>query len=110
MSIIINSLLSVILFLQLDTVRVYINLCFQAEVEKSNSELQRGLDEEQAKFELQTTVLNENLTTIRGDLVTTQKQLEEVSKSNDELRGEKLGMFNQMVVNTKGERKVICCM
>jgi len=28
------------------------------------------------------------LTTIRGDLVTTQKQVEDLSKSNDELRGE----------------------
>jgi hypothetical protein len=45
----------------------------------------------QAKYELQTTVLNENLTTIRGDLVTTQNQVEDLSKSNDELRGEKLG-------------------
>ena len=64
---------------------------FQSEVENSKSDIQRELDEEQAKYELQTTVLNENLTTIRGDLVTTQKQVEDLSKFNDELRGEKLG-------------------
>jgi len=49
------------------------------------------LDEEKARFELQTTVLNENLTTIRGDLVTAQQKVEDLSKITDDLKGEKLG-------------------
>lgn len=61
------------------------------------------MDEEQAKFELQTTVLNENLTTIRGDMVTAQQQVEELSKSNDELRGEKLGKISSKNKNSISE-------
>ena len=69
--------------------------CFlkiQSGLETARDSLQRQIDEEKAKNDLQITVLNENLTTIRGDLVTTQKSLEEATKLNDELRGEKLGM------------------
>ena len=53
--------------------------------------LQRELDEENARTEMQMSVLNENLGTVRGDLVTTQAQLTDLTKLSDELKGEKLG-------------------
>lgn len=38
-------------------------------------------------------VLNENLTTIRGDLVSNLAAMEEANKLNDQLLGEKLGDY-----------------
>jgi hypothetical protein len=40
---------------------------------------------------MQQAVLSENLTTVRGDLATTQQQLEDLTRTNEELKGEKLG-------------------
>ncbi len=53
--------------------------------------MEKQKDESEARYELQLTALNENLTTIRADMNTHQTRLLEVEKSNDELRGEKLG-------------------
>jgi hypothetical protein len=63
----------------------------QTLAEQGREDTQKQADEERAKFEVQMSVLNENLTTIRGDLVSTQTALEEASKLNDQLRGDKLG-------------------
>lgn len=63
--------------------------------------LKRRTDEEKAKFEVELSVLNENLTTIRGDLVSNLAALEEANKLNDQLMGEKLGdylIFTQNVM------------
>lgn len=63
--------------------------------------LKRQTDEEKAKFEVELSVLNENLTTIRGDLVSNLAALEEANKLNDQLMGEKLGdylIFTQNVM------------
>jgi hypothetical protein len=40
---------------------------------------------------MQLSVLNENLGTVRVDLVTAQQQVTELTKLTDELKGEKLG-------------------
>ena len=47
-----------------------------------------------ARTELQMSVLNENLGTVRGDLVTAQQQVTELTKLSDDLKGEKLSMFS----------------
>lgn len=59
--------------------------------QKACDELQRELDEENARTEMQMSVLNENLGTVRADLVTAQQQVTELTKLSDELKGEKLG-------------------
>ena len=43
-----------------------------------------------ARTELQMSVLNENLGTVRGYLVTAQQQVTELTKLSDDLKGEKL--------------------
>lgn len=55
--------------------------------------MKRQTDEEKAKFEVEMSVLNENLTTIRGDLVSNLAAMEEANKLNDQLLGEKLGDY-----------------
>lgn len=55
--------------------------------------MKRQTDEEKAKFEVEMSVLNENLTTIRGDLVSNLAAMEEANKLNDQLMGEKLGDY-----------------
>lgn len=63
--------------------------------------LKSQTDEEKAKFEVELSVLNENLTTIRGDLVSNLAALEEANKLNDQLMGGKLGdylIFTQNVM------------
>lgn len=62
--------------------------------------IQRQADEDKAKFEVQMSVLNENLTTVRGDLVSNQTALEEATKLNDILMGEKLGNFSAFIYLT----------
>lgn len=56
--------------------------------------VQRQLDEETARTELQLSVLNENLGTVRTDLVAAQTQLTELTKLSDDLKGEKLGWWD----------------
>ncbi len=63
----------------------------QAAAVEARSAMEKQKDESEARNELQMTALNENLTTIRADMNTHQTRLLEVEKSNDELRGEKLG-------------------
>ena len=65
--------------------------CYQDEKQKELDTVQKQLDEENARTELQLSVLNENLGTVRGDLVTAQQQVTELTKLSDELKGEKLG-------------------
>lgn len=55
--------------------------------------MKRQTDEEKEKFEVEMSVLNENLTTIRGDLVSNLAAMEEANKLNDQLLGEKLGDY-----------------
>lgn len=55
--------------------------------------MKRQTDEEKAKFEVEMSVLNENLTTIRGDLVSNLAAMEEANKLNDQLLGGKLGDY-----------------
>ena len=62
--------------------------------EISNCEkLQQQLDETTAKYEMQITTLNENMTTLRADWMSAQSKQEELEKQTDEIRGEKLGEF-----------------
>ena len=53
--------------------------------------VEKQKEENEARTELQLTALNENLTTLRSDLVHSQSRLPELEKKCDELRGEKLG-------------------
>ena len=58
---------------------------------KAKEELQRLKEEGEARYELQITALNENLTTLRLDMNTNATRMGELDKATDELRGEKLG-------------------
>ena len=58
---------------------------------KAKEELQRLKEEGEARYELQITALNENLTTLRLDMNTNATRMSELDKAADELRGEKLG-------------------
>lgn len=64
--------------------------------------MKRQTDEEKAKFEVEMSVLNENLTTIRGDLVSNLAALEEANKLNDQLMGGKLGDYLIFTQNFSG--------
>ena len=59
----------------------------------SREKLQQQLDETTAKYEMQITTLNENMTTLRADWMSAQSKQEELEKQTDEIRGEKLGEF-----------------
>ena len=53
--------------------------------------LQKEKDEQEAKYNLQLTTLNENLGTLRIDYSAAQTKLEELERTVQDLRGEKLG-------------------
>lgn len=55
---------------------------------------------------MQMSVLNENLGTVRGDLVTAQTQVADLSKLTDELKGEKLGECMDFFVAFIGKQMV----
>ena len=55
--------------------------------------MKREKDEEATRFEMQQSVLSENLTTVRGDLTATTQKVEDLTRINEELKGEKLGQF-----------------
>ena len=59
---------------------------------KAKEALQKQKEESEARYELQMTALNENLTTLRLDMSTNSTRISELDKTIDELRGEKLGM------------------
>lgn len=71
---------------------VYTYIPPQSSEQKAKEELQQKSEESEARYEMQLTALNENLTTIRADHSSTQYQLEQLSKTRDDLMGEKLGM------------------
>lgn len=64
---------------------------FQSQESERKVTLEKERDERRAKYELEMTTLNENLTTLRVDLSTAQTRLQDTEKANDELKGEKLG-------------------
>ena len=78
----------------------------QDEKQKELETIQKQLDEESARTELQLSVLNENLGTVRGDLVAAQQQVTELSKLADELKGEKLELEAKLE-NNNDERRVL---
>ena len=65
----------------------------QAEEQKNRERVKREKDEEATRFEMQQSVLSENLTTVRGDLTATTQKVEDLTRINEELKGEKLGQF-----------------
>ncbi|XP_060565596.1 early endosome antigen 1-like [Ruditapes philippinarum] len=74
--------------------------------EKKCGELERQLEEENARTEMQLSVLNENLGTVRVDLVTAQQQVSELTKLTDELKGEKLELEAKLE-NSNDERRLL---
>ena len=64
----------------------------QATLEKEKADLERVKEENEARYEMQQSILNENLTAVRGDLTVASQKVDDLSRINDELRGEKLGM------------------
>ena len=78
----------------------------QDEKQKELETIQKQLDEESARTELQLSVLNENLGTVRGDLVAAQQQVTELTKMADELKGEKLELEAKLE-NNNDERRVL---
>lgn len=76
------------------------------EKQKELETVQKQLDEESARTELQLSVLNENLGTVRGDLVAAQQQVSELTKLADELKGEKLELEAKLE-NNNDERRVL---
>ena len=65
----------------------------QAEEQKNRERVEREKDEEATRYEMQQSVLSENLTTVRGDLTATTQKVEDLTRINEELKGEKLGQF-----------------
>ena len=63
----------------------------QMTLKASLESLQKEKDEAETKFEMQTSLLSENFTTIRSDLTTAEAKVEELTKVADQFRGEKLG-------------------
>lgn len=64
----------------------------QQESQKSSYEtLQREKEEADARSEMQCSLLSENLTTVRTDLTVAEGRVEELTRVNDQLHGEKLG-------------------
>ncbi len=63
----------------------------QAEEARSREAETRRREEDAARYELQLTALNENLTTLRTDMNTNATRSAELDRAADELRGEKLG-------------------
>ena len=58
---------------------------------EEKAKLQQEKDENEARSEMQLSALNENLTTLRGDLTALQVKLQDTEKENDELQGKRLG-------------------
>jgi chromosome segregation ATPase len=58
--------------------------------------LQKDLDETRAKMDMQTAALNENLTTIRGDLNGANQHLKLKDEQINEALGQKLGKSCQL--------------
>lgn len=65
--------------------------CFQGEESEHKRKIEQEKEEIQARSEMQLGVLNENLTTLRADLLSAQNKSDELEKTNNEIRGEKLG-------------------
>ncbi|ESO84310.1 hypothetical protein LOTGIDRAFT_132243, partial [Lottia gigantea] len=74
--------------------------------EKKMKEREKQYEEDNVRTEMQLSVLNENLTTIRGDLTVTQQQLDDANKLNDELKGEKLEL-DAKLANNNDERRLL---
>ena len=68
----------------------------QMTLKASLESLQKEKDEAETKFEMQTSLLSENFTTIRTDLTTAEAKVEELTKVADQFRGEKLGGFQDL--------------
>lgn len=71
----------------------------QAEEQKNRERVEREKDEEVTRFEMQQSVLSENLTTVRGDLTATTQKVEDLTRVNEELKGEKLGQCEIGVIS-----------
>lgn len=77
-----------------------------ANKETSYKELEKKCDENETRYEMQASVLNENLTTVRGDLIVCQQSLEDRTTANDELLGQKLELEAKLE-NSNDERKLL---
>ncbi len=58
---------------------------------EGRSRLQKEKDDNEARYQIQLTALNENLSTLRTDYSTSQTRLNDMEKVQDDVRGEKLG-------------------
>lgn len=69
--------------------------CFPCQAAEQNLrvKIEREKDEDAARNEMQLSILSENLTTVRSDLSSATQKLEEVTRINEELKGEKLGKY-----------------
>lgn len=56
------------------------------------AKLQKEVDDTKTRANLEQSTLTENLTTLRSDLLTAQKQTQDFEKMNDEIQAEKLGI------------------
>uniref|UniRef100_A0A2C9K1A3 FYVE-type domain-containing protein n=1 Tax=Biomphalaria glabrata TaxID=6526 RepID=A0A2C9K1A3_BIOGL len=69
--------------------------------------LQKDKDEAEARFEMQSSLLSENLTTIRADFTVAESKVDELTKLNDQLRGEKLELEAKLEHNNDERRLLV---
>lgn len=77
-----------------------------AEEQNRRVALERVKEEEATRFEMQQAVLTENLTTVRGDLMTALQKVEDLTRVSEELKGGKLELEAKLE-NSNDERRLL---